>query len=331
MRVIARMLWKLGNRGRFALSVGCCVMVLMFAQAASALADWREETGVFRIGIAARAEPVAAAAGAEPFRLALEEKLAMPVEIVPLRDYSAIAAALAASRLEYAVISSFAYATAWVQCECVEPLVIPRGGDGITSYSMVLVTGPQGPGSLSSLSGARVAAIRSRGFGGVDLALSELRQAGLPLAFPTDDDASGSVQTLQSFDDGEAAILAFLDGQADAILGWSTLTGDPSSGYSRGTLSRIAELRGSATGYRVLWKSSPIPQRVHAVRQNLAGEAKTLLRELLSGMFSADPVAYDSIEPIFGGGFVSARHGQFEALLPLIAQMKTAPEAGAAE
>ena len=96
------------------------------------------------------------------------------------------------------------------------------------------------------------------------------------------------------------------------------MTGDPGDGYSRGTLRRIAELEGGTSGYHVLWKSVFIAYRVHAVRKSLPGEARTQLRDLLSSMFEIDPVAYDSIEPIYGGGFIPARQGQFDPLTALL-------------
>ncbi len=90
---------------------------------------------------------------------------------------------------------------------------------------------------------------------------------------------------------------------------------DQEEGLSPGTLGQIAGLGDSAFAAKVIWQSSPIPYRIHAVRKTLAGEAKTILRSLLAGMFDLDPVAYDAIEPDFGGGFVAARQSQFAPLV----------------
>ncbi len=76
----------------------------------------------------------------------------------------------------------------------------------------------------------------------------------------------------------------------------------------------------------IIWRSSPVPHRVHAVRKNLDGEAKNILRGLLGQMFGNDPVAYDSIEPMFGGGFITARQSQFEPLAQMFREKGLAGE-----
>ena len=41
-------------------------------------------------------------------------------------------------------------------------------------------------------------------------------------------------------------------------------------------------LWGDVSAYRIIWQSAAIPYRVHAVRKNLPGEARTQLRDLLA-------------------------------------------------
>ncbi|GIL01209.1 MAG: phosphonate ABC transporter substrate-binding protein [Alphaproteobacteria bacterium] len=287
------------------------VLLAVMSAGSPAGADWRDEIGAFRVGILAGADIQASMARAEPFRLALEEALGVTVEIFPARDYPALINASAAARIEYTVFSAAAYALTWERCQCVEPLVIARSGDGTDTFSAVVVTRVGGPGNLAALRGTRIGVVRTTAFGGRDVALAEMRAQGF-------DPAAGDA-SLETFANGEEAVDALRQGGIDALIGWSSLTGDPAQGYSRGTLRRIAELEGDATGYRIAWQSSPVPHRMHAVRKNLPGEAKTQLRTLLTGLFANDPVAYDSVEPVYGGGFVAARQGQFEALAGLVA------------
>jgi len=223
---------------------------------------------------------------------------------VPMRDYPALIGAATRSHVEYAVLSASAYAAAFALCECVEPLAIANSGDGTGSFRQVLIARQGGPSNLAALAGKKIAKLSGSALGGALLAATELKAAGLDL------DAAA-----MAFEDSDAALAALADGTVDAVLGWSSMTGDPSAGYSRGTLRRIAEREGSVLEYGVIWESSAIPQRVHAVRTNLDGEAKTILRSLLTGMFNSDPLAYDSIEPLFGGGFAAARQSQFDALV----------------
>lgn len=284
--------------------------ILMLAPAADAAADWRDELGAFRVGILASGDIPASMAHAEPFRLALEEALGVTVEIFAARDYPTLVDATASARIEYSVLSATAYAAAWDRCQCVEPLVVARSGDGTDGFRQVIVTRIGGPSGTANLSGKRIAAIRSASFGGLDVAYKELRTQGV--------DLEAGAGNVEYFPTGEEAIAALRAGEVDALIGWSSMTGDPAQGYSRGTLRRIADLEGDASGYRIAWQSSPIPHRMHAIRKNLPGEAKTQLRNLLTAMFDNDPVAYDSVEPVFGGGFVVARQGQFDALAVLV-------------
>ena len=280
-------------------------------------ADWRDSLSAFRVGIVAEGDLDASISRAEPFRLALEEGLGIAVEIFAAKDLASLVDAAARSRIEYAVLSASALALAWDVCECVEPLVVARAADGAQDYREVLIVRNDGPSSLGALKGGRIAAVRPAVFGGFDIALAELKAAGL--------DVAAGEATLELAGDSEASIAALNAGSANALLGWSSTaasTGGDSAKAGRGTLARIAALEGDAGGYRILWQSGDIPHRMHAVRRNLPGEVKTKLRELLTGMFDYDPVAYDSIEPEFGGGFVAARLGQIEPLAAIVRSIR---------
>jgi phosphonate transport system substrate-binding protein len=286
-----------------------------------ALADWRDEIGSFRVAVAATEDAEAAALRAEPFRMALEQALGLPVEIVPMRDFPAMIEAASRSRIEYAVYSASAHAAAFARCECVEPLVTATFADGSDHYRNILIVREDGPADLARLRGGKIAVIEGSAVSGRMLAAFELKKAGLDLA--------GGGATQVSYPDGAAALAAFADGAVDAMLGWASAPGDSSQEQPRGTLRQMAELQGEkAPGVRVLWQSSPVPHNVHAVRKNLAGEAKNILRSLLGNLFDSDPLAFDAVEPNFGGRFIAARQSQFD---PLVAMFRETGLAGPAE
>lgn len=286
------------------------VSLALATGASAAEENWRDDLGVFRVGIVADGDARRAVARAEAFRLALEEALEMRVDLFPARDYPSLIDAAASSRIEYAVLSASAYALAWSMCECIEPLVVAQSGDGTAVYRQVIITRQDGPADLGALDGARIATIGTQAVGGGLLVLHELAEAGL--------DVEDGAAELLRFDSNEAALEALASGEADAMIGWSSMRGELAEGYSRGTMRHIARREGTTEAYRIIWQSSAIPHRTHAVRKNLPAQAKTVLRERLVAMFDGDPVAYDSIEPIFGGGFVAARQGQFGALVSLM-------------
>lgn len=274
--------------------------------------DWHGELGTFRIGIVTDSNARQAVALAEPFRLAIEEVLDLPVDIIPVPDFTALVSALTTSRVEYAVLSAFAYASAWNLCECVEPLVIAQTAQGAYRFRQVIIARTDGASELNEMRGRTLAVVGMGTAGGPMLAQYEIEKEGMNFG-------TGGIE-FKNFPDSAQAIGAFANGEVDALLGWQVVTGAGDENSTQGTLELIATQVPGDLRYRTIWESSPIPYRVHAIRRNLPGEAKTLLRGLLTNMFSSDPVAYDAIEPFHGGGFVAARQGLFEKLSQMLAE-----------
>ncbi len=286
------------------------ILFLIVGFAESAQADWRKDLGVFRVGVISGSDPATALYRIEPFRLALSEALGMEVEILAMRDQSSIVDSIVSSRIEYAVSSATAYALAWTICECVEPLVIPRSSDGASSYNAVLISRVGGPASLSDVRNMPILGLVKDSIVGHALPVHLIREAGSEII--TDDIG------LVFKDNAESALAAFSSGEYEVLLGWES-TATSSGGQVSGTIEQLKSRNSeSDTDYQKIWTSSPIPHHPHTVRKNLDAEAKTILRDTLSQMFTSDPVAYDSIEPRYGGGFVAARQGSFSVLVDLI-------------
>ena len=284
-------------------------LLVLFATASFVKAEWRSDIGVFRIGIVTDVQPSAFRQRSEPFRRALQDVLNMDVEFFISKRPESIIDALSSDRIEYAVLSATGYALAWSVCECIEPVSSPRSADGTDGYNLVLLSQPNGPADLKGLSGKNIVLLSAEDSLETIIFKTALEEAGVSL---------GDVN-FTTFDSGESALSSFIDGQHDALLGWSSLTGNPSTGYTRGTLHMIARRTDElATRYPMLWKSDQLPHRVHLVRKKLHGEPKNLLRNLLASMFDRNPVAYDSIEPIYGGGFTTSRHSRYKPLIDAI-------------
>lgn len=281
-------------------------LLAVLLSASAAYADWRSEIGIFRVGIVTGNQTIDFLARAEPFRLALSEALDMEVEFFTARNTEAAIDAIRSDRIEYAVLSASAYGIAWRLCECVEPIAMPRSADSTDGYHAIMITREGGPETIEALAGKQIAQLSASGLSQSLLWKAHLLEQNLAIEnFPLISEASG-----------EETLTQFVNGKFDALLGWSSMSGNPSDGYSRGTLRHISSLiGGQPTGFRVLWKSEQMPHRTHAVRRKLPGETKNILRNFLLGLFDRNPVAYDSIEPIYGGGFVTARHGRYQPLI----------------
>ena len=294
------------------------VLWLLLAFPQFAMADWREDIGVFRIGIVTGGDIAGTLARSEPFRLAVSEALEMDVEFFPASSSKVLIDALVADRIEYAALSASGYALASVRCECVEPLVIPRSTDSTDGYHLIALTRNGAGFDPKELSGKNIAMISREAIVGEEF-VKHLLQKEFEIQ-------TGEI-TFQSKESSEATQQAFAEGEYDILIGWSSLTGDPGVGYSRGTLHQIlGRIPGGQQLFRIGWKSPSIPHKTHVLRKNLPGEAKTRLRDALVNLFERDPVAYDSIEPVYGGGFTAAREERFRELVEFLKTYDAKPQ-----
>ncbi|TIR80225.1 MAG: phosphonate ABC transporter substrate-binding protein, partial [Mesorhizobium sp.] len=120
-------------------------------------ADWRADIGTFRIGIVAEPGGGNTVPGLARLTDAYTNALGMKVEFVVARDYAALIEAQASGRIQYAVYSALAYATASERCGCVEPLVAPVDADGAAGVRSVLVTRDGKVPGLTAIASHRIA------------------------------------------------------------------------------------------------------------------------------------------------------------------------------
>jgi phosphonate transport system substrate-binding protein len=275
----------------------------------SAQASWQDDLGNLRIGIVTSGKSTEIIPAVEPFRLAVQEKLNLPVEIFGARDLASLIRAHAEGKVEYAVFSALSYAATWLLCECIEPVALVRSSDGADTVASVIISRK---GSLintpADLPGRKIMVLSDQSLPGFAFALFELQQQGIKITREN--------TNFMFAKSPEEAVARFMAGESDALIGWSSFQGDAQSGYSAGTLKKIAGSDGDGLeNYTQVWKSSLIPGRVHSVRKNLAGEAKRDIRELLSTLYDSDPIAYDAIEKLYGGGFETTTHAAFQRLI----------------
>lgn len=297
--------------------------IAVFATIDVSKADWRKDIGVFRIGIVTSDRSQEALDRLTPFKLAISEALDIEVDFFRARNATTLINALADERIEYAIFSASSYALAWVSCECIEPIAVPRSKDSTDGYHTILISAPDGPKTLEEVKGNSIGVLSDSSITGIALAKHVLGEKNIII---------GDEQTpTTKKETADQTLNAFLEGEFKLLIGWSSMTGDPSVGYSRGNLRQLSnKLSSSVRNYKVIWKSDQIPHRPHVMRKKLHGDAKKILRTTLLQMYEKDPVAYDSIEPVYGGGFVAGRHERFTQLISLIksldAQPKTAEE-----
>lgn len=279
-----------------------------------------------KIGVVGGDRPGPTAARLEPFRRYLGQEIGSSVELLTFKDGLTLVDAVATGKVNYAIFSASAYATASRICGCVEPVVAPRSSDGTVSYRAVLVArASSGFASVKDLKGKVLAAADMRSVAGRLVPFRGLAEAGT--------DPATHFARVETVNGPEAAMRLLLAGKADAALAWSTFEGEASAGYSRGTLKDLVDKRILAMAdIQILWRSAAIPHGPHAVRSELPSDVKVRLRDALVHLREDDPVAYEAVEPEFGGGFTSITHGAYEPLLMLVgpkAKAGAEPDRGA--
>jgi phosphonate transport system substrate-binding protein len=288
----------------------------------AAQGNWREDIGTLRIGVANGETPTSSSRRLELFREALAIRLGMKVEIVSLPDLAALSEAQGAGRVDYAIHSGLSFALTSAACNCVEPLALPvfDGGAKATHSVVIARRGPDGQPVpvMTPDTGSKVGAIgRADTFHAEVLRASLLKEDALPAGFEPD--------AMIVFETVEEAANALASGQVDAIVGWSTLTGSSTEGYSHGTLRQLLATGGVSIGdVRLVWQSIALPNGPHALRRNLPSEAKSLVQSFLLGLEQSNPAAYDAAVPLLTGGFRPVQLSAFRELKNLLVQNEKA-------
>lgn len=274
-------------------------------------ADWREETGTFRIGIVAQGG-TPNPAGASLVRAAYADALGLPVEIVVTRDYAALIDAQAAGRIDYGIYSAMAYVAARRYCACVEAIAAPVSVTGATGSRAVVIR----RGTADGGEGSYTLAHAPGGVPGVwaGLASGMHPDDARPVGFPT----------------GEEALQAFVDGRADALAG-HVLTGPDGDIAGSGSMALLGARGLSPSALTIVWRGPVLAFGPHAVSTTLPAEARTILRNFLSELAQARPDVVEALSPRFPGGFHLVADTGYEgaaAMLDRILEQEKARPAG---
>lgn len=298
-----------GRARRWAVLAGQAVCIA--ALCAPALADWREEIGVFRIGLVAEPGAGNTIAGLGELSDAYGKALDMKVEFFVARDYAALIEAQASGSIEYAIYSASAYAVAYRRCECVEPLVAPTGEDGSVGIRSVLIArdGRLLP-EATDLAGSRIALLPPDSITGHQLPVAGFRPGGKPL--------SGEESFFVRVESAEAAEAMLIEGDLDAIFGWMPASPGDGPELEGGTLSRLVAAGLERSSLDIVWRSEPLRYGPHAVSSGLDAEPKRRLAAFLTDLRREDPAMYERLETHRLGGFSSASQSDYVAAFEMV-------------
>jgi phosphonate transport system substrate-binding protein len=306
---------------------GQALCVAAVCLATPALADWREDIGTFRVGVVAEPGAGNTITGLAELNDAFTKALGLKVEFFVASNYAALVDAQASSRIEYAIYSASAYASAYRRCECVEPLVSPIGEDGSIGIRSVLIAKHGRLPSMSDLTGRRIDLVGRRiallppdSIAGHRLPLAAFRPTGKPL--------SGAETFFVKAQSAEAAEAMLAEGSVDAIFGWMPVVRPGAPEIEGGTVARLVAAGIDRAALAIVWRSDVLRYGPHAVSSGLDPEPKRRLIAFLTGLRDTDPDMYERLETHHLGGFTAASQADYAVALDMVRMLADAsPEA----
>lgn len=275
--------------------------------------DWHAQVKEFRIGLLGGENTQDRLKRYDGFQKLLETKLGVPVKLFPAADYAGVMQGMAAGQLDAASFGASGFAGTWLDCKCVEPIVVPQEKDGSTYYYSVMVTRKEsGINSIEDMKGHSLAWADPNSTSGYLIPSATLKSRAIDLA-------DGKYFSRVGFAGGhEQAVVAMLNKQYDACVTWTSGQGDKAEGYSRGNLRSMAD-RGmlKMADVNIIWQSGKIPNGPWAVRTALPADLKAALRDFLLDLPKSHPDVYDAVEQGSGVGYVPATMDLYKDIIEL--------------
>lgn len=187
---------------------------LAICLAGSAMAEWREDYAVIKIGVLSGENEADRIARTDFFRKHLEDTLGVTVETFTAGNYDGVVQALAAGQIEFAWLGSSAYAAAYTETDGgIKPLLTSQNKDGSTGYySIITVRCDSGYKTIDDLAGKVLAFADPDSTSGYAVPYFNLVQQGYePSVFFSAVPFSGS---------HEAGVQAVVNGTFDAAATW---------------------------------------------------------------------------------------------------------------
>ena len=312
------------QRKIFACMSSICALVLY--PVSVSYSGWKEDVGVFMIGIVSDKQDAIALRQAEPFREALQQEINMPVKVFVAANYRQLIDVQADKKVHYAVHTAASFATTWVKCKCIEPVAAAKSVDGSVKYHSILMVKKDRISKLAELKGKRVAVSSKNSLSGFLIPKHELGDKILKFVdLPTEP----SDTVIVNAGSPSSSHKLFQANLVDGLFGWSTMSGLANAGYSAGTLVDLVQLNEiSMDEIQLLWQSKPIFNGPHAIDASAPEALKSSIREFLLRLYEKNPRAYDSVENYRGGGFAKVEHANYQPLIEFVDAREISTKSG---
>jgi phosphonate transport system substrate-binding protein len=267
----------------------------------------------FRIGLLGGENTQDRLARYDQFQRLLAAHLKMPVKLFPAADYAGVMQGIAAGQLEAAEFGASGFAGAWLDCRCVEPVVVPQEKDGSTYYySVMVVRADSGIKTLADMKGHSLAWADPNSTSGYLIPSATLKTRGIELK-------DGGYFSKTGFSGGhEQGVVAVLNRQYDAAVTWTSGQGEMAEGYTRGNLRSMVDRKMlKMSDINIIWQSGKIPNGPWAVRTALPVELKKSFTAFLLDLPGSNRKVYDDIEQGAGVGYAPGTMELYKDIIDL--------------
>jgi phosphonate transport system substrate-binding protein len=286
---------------------------LLLFGATTSFADWRKDLGAFRIGMIESEAMKLSPGELERVRSGYADALSLPVEIIRARDFPALIDAHASARIEYAIFSAAAYSTAYLVCECIEPLVQPIAADKTNGTRTVLLI--DDAVTVAQIAKSKGIAVPGR---------NSLNGFGVPMASESviSGKLNGNEKWLIFARDTNSAAQLYAKSEVDGFFATVNSGETLATALQDGKPLALA-VAASGRKTRAVWISNPVASGPHAVRKNLANEAKTILSNYLVNLAGSDPDLNDILLPADDVSFAKVNHSDYATAIAATKMLAT--------
>jgi phosphonate transport system substrate-binding protein len=275
--------------------------------------DWKTQVKEFRIGLLGGENTQDRLKRYDAFQKLLQQSLGVPVKIFPAADYAGVMQGLAAGQLDATEFSPSAFAGTWLDCKCVEPVVVPLEKDGSIFYiAAMVVRKDSGINSIDDMKGHSLAFTDPNSASGYLIPSVTLRAKGIDLA-------DGKFFSHIGFSGGhEQGVVAVLNRQYDACVVWTSGQGDEATGYTRGVLrSMVDKSMLKMADVKVIWTSDKVPNGPWTVRSALPPDLRQAFHDFMRDLPVSHKDIYDSVEQGAGVGYQDATLEIYQGMIAL--------------
>jgi phosphonate transport system substrate-binding protein len=275
--------------------------------------DWKVQTKEFRIGLLGGENTQDRLKRYDAFQSLLQKTLGIPVKLFPAADYAGVMQGFAAGQLDATEFSPSAFAGTWLDCHCVEPVVVPQEKDGTIFYiAAMVVRKDSGIASIDDMKGHSLAFTDPNSASGYLIPSATLRAKGIDLT-------DGRYFSRVGFSGGhEQGVVAVLNRQYDACVVWTSGQGDEATGFTRGVLRSMVD-KGmlKMADVSIIWRSGKVPNGPWTVRSDLPSGLKQAFHDFMRDLPVSHKDIYDAVEQGSGVGYEDATLDTYKDMIAM--------------